>query len=147
MAIQDYKCIKVPTSPQDTLNTGTETVGGILIDNDKALADEIQALKRWWWQDTPLTDGVNIIRHRVSLYSAVPVSNPCFVEDPYWVNGCEARIGITFTSDASLQYPGDWKCVGDDCSQGSFIFEQGKSYWLLIERRPDFTWINVTKCP
>lgn len=147
MAIQPYKGIKIPTAPQDTLNSGTETIGGILIDNDKALADAIEYLKQFWWREGILVDDVNIVPHRASLFNPDSVSHPIIVEDDYWCIGCEARIGVTFSDDASFQYPGSWKWVGDDCQDGVFIFEQGKSYWLFIERRPDYTWVNVTKCP
>lgn len=41
MAIEVYKGIKIPTELTDTINSGTDTPGGIIIDNDKALADRV----------------------------------------------------------------------------------------------------------
>lgn len=45
MAIESYKGIKVPTVASDSVNSGTTTVGGILIDNDKNLADRVTAIE------------------------------------------------------------------------------------------------------
>ena len=147
MAITYYKGIKVPTSPSDTISSGTNTVGGILIDNDKALADRVSNLEGFRWNEAELVDSTNELYHRISLYSEQELTSPVLVESDVWVVGCEARIGITFSNNASFQYPGSWKWVGDDCQDGVFIFEQGKSYWLMLEKRPDYTWVKVIKCP
>ena len=147
MAIAYYKGIKVPTSPSDTINSGTTTVGGILIENDKMLADRVTRLEGFRWNESELSDGINELYHLTSLYQEQPVAAPVLTESDDWIVGCEARVGITFAENASLQYPGSWKWIGDDCQEGNFIFEQGKSYWLFIEKRPDFTWVTVTRCP
>lgn len=147
MAIESYKCIKVPNSKDDTLNSGTDTIGGIFIDNDKALADKVQELEGSRWRESELVDRENVIKHRDSLYSAEALAGPSFVEDESWSVGNEARIGITFANGSTLQYPGSWQWIGDDCQDGLFIFEWERSYWLYIEKRPDYTWVHVVKCP
>lgn len=147
MAIEEYKCIKVPTSTNDRLNSGTGTVGGIFIDNDKALADKVQELEFGLWKEGTLVDRTNTVKHRASLYSAEEMIGAILAEDEEWYVGCIARVGITFASESTFRYPGSWKWLGDDCQDGFFIHEQGKSYWLFIEKRPDYTWVKVVKCP
>lgn len=147
MPIASYKCIKVPTSASDTLSEGTNTIGGILIDNDKALANKVHELEMSWWKEAELVDRTNVIKHRDSLYSPEKMLRAILVEDESWSVGNVARVGISFDTDSTLRYPGSWKWLGDDCQDGFFIFEPEKSYWLFIEKRPDYTWVNVVRCP
>ena len=147
MAIELYKCIKVPNSTDDHFNEGTDTIGGIFIDNDKALADKVQELEFGWWREAELVDRTNLLKHRDSLYSQEAMLRAILAEDETWKVGCVARVGISFEEDSTFRYPGSWKWLGDDCQDGFFIFEPGKSYWLFIEKRPDYTWVNVVRCP